>query len=39
MLKDYADNNKSNIDNDVDDADADADVVVDKYVGYDACTS
>lgn len=37
MLKDYADNNKSNIDDDVDDAAADA--VVDKDAGYDACTS
>lgn len=35
MLKDNADNNKSNIDDDVDDADA----VVDKDAGYDACTS
>jgi len=36
MLKDYVDNNKNNIDDDVDDA---ADAVVDKDVGYDACTS
>lgn len=34
MLKDYADNNKNNIDDDIDDA---ADV--DKDAGYDACTS
>lgn len=37
MLKDYADNNKNSIDDDVDDA-PDA-VAVDKDVGYDACTS
>lgn len=37
MLKDYVDNNKNNIDDDVDDA-ADA-VVAYKDVGYDACTS
>lgn len=36
MLKDYVDNNKNNIDDDVDDA---ADAVVDKDAGYDACTS
>lgn len=35
-LKDYADNNKNNIDDDVDDA---ADAAVDKDAGYDACTS
>lgn len=36
MLKDYADNNKNNVDDDVDDA-ADADF--DKDAGYDACIS
>lgn len=38
MLKDYADNNKNNIDDNVDDA-ADADADFDKDAGYDACTS
>lgn len=39
MLKDYADNNKNNIDVDVDVDDAAADAVADKDAGYDACTS